>query len=64
MAVPKKKTSQSRKNMRRSHHALKPTACGECPNCGDLKLPHHMCSKCGYYNGREVMNKNEDKASA
>ena len=24
MAVPKKKTSQSRRNMRRSHHALKP----------------------------------------
>ncbi|MFB3149381.1 MAG: 50S ribosomal protein L32, partial [Alphaproteobacteria bacterium] len=26
MAVPKKKTSKSRRNMRRSHHALKPAA--------------------------------------
>jgi large subunit ribosomal protein L32 len=28
MAVPKKKTSPSRRNMRRSHHALKPAAYG------------------------------------
>ena len=34
MAVPKKKTSKSRRNMRRSHHALKPSVYTECPNCG------------------------------
>jgi len=54
MAVPKKKTSPSRRNMRRSHHALKPAAYGECPNCGELKRPHHLCPSCGYYDGREV----------
>jgi large subunit ribosomal protein L32 len=54
MAVPKKKTSKSR-NMRRSHHALKPAAYIECPNCGDLKRPHHVCEACGYYDGREVV---------
>jgi len=54
MAVPKKKTSPSRRNMRRSHHALKPVAYGECPNCGELKRPHHLCPSCGYYDGREV----------
>ena len=31
MAVPKKKTSPSRRNMRRSHHALSPPAYAECP---------------------------------
>jgi large subunit ribosomal protein L32 len=55
MAVPKKKTSQSRRDMRRSHHALKPTSHAECPNCGEVKLPHHLCAACGYYDGREVV---------
>jgi large subunit ribosomal protein L32 len=54
MAVPKRKTSPSKRNMRRSHHALTPTKFQECPNCGELKLPHNMCSACGHYNGREI----------
>ena len=55
MAVPKKKVSQSRRNMRRSHHALKAAGYTECPNCGENKRPHHVCSACGYYDGREVV---------
>ncbi|MBW8310166.1 MAG: 50S ribosomal protein L32 [Candidatus Paracaedibacteraceae bacterium] len=56
MAVPKKKTSQSRRNMRRSHHALKPVNVNECSNCGSRKLPHHICPSCGHYNGRQVIS--------
>ncbi|TBR30405.1 MAG: 50S ribosomal protein L32, partial [Reyranella sp.] len=37
MAVPKKKVSKSRRNMRRSHHALPTMAFTECKNCGELK---------------------------
>ena len=55
MAVPKKKVSKSRRDMRRSHHALQPAAMIECPNCGERKLPHHICGACGYYDGREVV---------
>lgn len=55
MAVPKKKTSQSRKGMRRSHHALSKTGNMECPNCGSTKLPHHVCGSCGHYDGRPVL---------
>jgi large subunit ribosomal protein L32 len=40
--------------MRRSHHALVPAAHNECPNCGEPKRPHHVCAKCGHYDGREV----------
>jgi large subunit ribosomal protein L32 len=40
--------------MRRSHHALKAVNYQECPNCGELRLPHNLCSGCGHYNGREV----------
>ena len=54
MAVPKRKTSPSKRNMRRSHHALKPAPFQECTNCGELKLPHNLCAKCGHYNGREI----------
>jgi large subunit ribosomal protein L32 len=55
MAVPKKKTSKSRRNMRRSHHALKPAARVECSNCGEFKRPHHVCPSCGHYRDREVV---------
>jgi len=54
MAVPKKKTSKSRRNMRRAHHALPTSAYAECSNCGELKRPHHVCASCGHYDGREV----------
>lgn len=56
MAVPKKKTSQSRRNMRRSHHALKTVNSAECSNCGAPKLPHHLCGACGHYNGRSIVS--------
>ncbi|HET9147320.1 MAG TPA: 50S ribosomal protein L32 [Acetobacteraceae bacterium] len=54
MAVPKRKTSPSRQGMRRSHLAVTQEAHSECSNCGELKRPHHVCSHCGHYDGREV----------
>lgn len=42
--------------MRRAHDALKSSAHVECPNCGELKRPHHVCGSCGYYDGREVVD--------
>lgn len=56
MAVPKKKTSPSRRNMRRAHDALKSNAYQECPSCGELMRPHHVCPSCGQYNKREVVS--------
>ena len=41
--------------MRRAHDALSVEAFQECPNCGELKRPHHICSACGHYDGREVV---------
>ena len=61
MAVPKKKTSPSRRNMRRAHDWLEPATYAECPNCGELKRPHHLCKACGYYDGREVIAVSSEK---
>ncbi len=55
MAVPKKKVSKSRRDMRRAHDSLSASVHEECPNCGELKRPHHVCKACGYYKGREVV---------
>ncbi|MEX2642077.1 MAG: 50S ribosomal protein L32 [Acetobacterales bacterium] len=60
MAVPKKKVSKSRRDMRRSHDALAASAYVECSNCGELKRPHHVCSACGHYDGREIAGTSED----
>lgn len=53
MAVPKRKTTPSRRNMRRSHHALKGVTVVEDKTTGELKRPHHV-SRDGYYDGRQV----------
>ncbi len=55
MAVPQNKISRSRRNMRRSHDALTGANPNECPNCGELKRPHHVCPSCGSYNDRDVV---------
>lgn len=61
MAVPKKKTSQSKKNMRRSHDALATNACSACPKCGELVRPHHVCEACGSYNKKEIIVKAKEE---
>ena len=55
MAVPKRKTSPSRRGMRRSHQALKGTNVVEDQTTGELKRPHHVCPACGHYDAREVV---------
>ncbi|MEQ1665375.1 MAG: 50S ribosomal protein L32 [Bdellovibrionales bacterium] len=55
MPTPKKKTSRSVRNMRRSHDGLTAKTVMTCPNCSSLKLPHNVCPSCGYYDGREII---------
>lgn len=56
MAVPKKKTSVSRKGMRRAgqHHKLYFHLAQKCPNCQQLTQSHCVCQACGQYKGRQV----------
>ncbi len=55
MAVPKKKTSKSKRDQRRSHHALKPTNVTVDSTTGEFKLSHHISLKDGFYKGRQVI---------
>lgn len=55
MAVQQNKVTRSRRNMRRAHDALVAANPNECPDCGELKRPHHVCPACGHYAGREVV---------
>ncbi len=67
MAVPKQRHTKSRRNRRRSHHALKKQSVSVCPKCGEPVLPHSVCSNCGVYSGKEIidvmakLNKKEKK---
>lgn len=57
MPVPKKRTSRSRKNQRRAHDGLSFSAAVEiCDGCGELHLRHHVCTACGTYRGRQVLD--------
>ena len=55
MAVPKRKTSPSRRGMRRSHDALTPPAIIEDKDTGEFRRPHHIDLKTGMYRGRQVI---------
>lgn len=54
MAVPKKKVSKSRRNMRRAHDGLPAPAYVEDKDTGELHRPHHVDPKTGMYRGRQV----------
>ncbi|MDP6778299.1 MAG: 50S ribosomal protein L32 [Candidatus Latescibacteria bacterium] len=54
MANPKRRSSNSRTGKRRAHWKLSAPGFSECPNCGQPRRPHRVCSNCGHYNSREA----------
>ncbi len=51
MAVPKRRTSKSRKRLRRGHHNADAPRPQGCARCGSPKRSHRVCPSCGYYGG-------------
>ena len=54
MAVPKRKKSKSKRDMRRSHHRIKNANVIEDKKSGEFRLSHHVDLKTGLYKGRQV----------
>jgi large subunit ribosomal protein L32 len=58
MAHPKRKTSKSRRDKRRTHHKVETVAVTTCSNCGSVHRMHTVCGSCGHYRGRQVLEVN------
>ena len=61
MAVPKRRVSKMKKNVRRSHLALSAPGMVTSSKCGELTLSHRVCPNCGFYKGRQVVTPKAEK---
>jgi len=59
-AVPFRRTSKTKKRMRRTHYKLEAKGMTECPNCKTLIKPHRVCKECGFYDGEKVLSEKEE----
>ncbi len=55
MPNPKRRHSNTRTRLRRAHDSLKGQIANACPQCGAARIPHCVCSSCGFYRGRQVI---------
>ena len=63
MAVPKRKTSKSKRNMRRSHDGLRTTNVIEDKESGEPRLSHRIDISTGTYNGKKILIKKDSEDS-
>ena len=61
MAVPKRKTSKSKRNMRRSHDSIQIINIIEDKDSGEPRLSHRLDLTTGMYNGKQIIKKKESK---
>ena len=61
MAVPKRKTTPSKRNMRRSHDAIKSLNVIEDKDSGEPRLSHRIDLSTGMYNGRQILKTKNKK---
>ena len=59
MAVPKRKTSKSKRNMRRSHDSIGLINIIEDSDSGEPRLSHKLDLSTGMYKGRQILKKKE-----
>ncbi len=55
MAVPFRRTSKTKKRMRRTHLKKEVGSLTKCTKCGASKRPHRACTKCGNYKNNTVI---------
>ena len=61
MAVPKRKTSPSKRNMRRSHDFISDKNILLDKNSGEPRLSHRIDLSTGIYNGRQILKQKTTK---
>ena len=59
MAVPKRKTSPSKRNMRRSHDSIDQLNIIVDKNSGEPRFTHRIDLSTGIYNGKTILIKKE-----
>ncbi len=59
---PKRKHSSGRRDRRRAHDGMTPPNLVGCANCGAQIPAYTVCPKCGYYDGRKVLEPKKKKA--
>jgi large subunit ribosomal protein L32 len=57
MAHPKRKISKTRRDKRRTHYKATPETIAACSNCGEPVVYHRVCPECGYYKGKQAIEK-------
>lgn len=65
MAVPKRKVSRSRRDMRSANKGITPLPFSYCHegSCeGTPRMPHQVCALCGFYKGKKVIRTKLDRA--
>jgi large subunit ribosomal protein L32 len=56
VAVPKRRKSSSKRNMRRAQHdKIEAPNIVPCSNCSAPMVSHRVCPACGHYKGRAVL---------
>ena len=55
MAVPFRRTSKTKKRMRRTHLKKEAPTVTICTKCGAALRPHRACTKCGNYKNENVL---------
>ncbi|HOZ15456.1 MAG TPA: 50S ribosomal protein L32 [Tenuifilaceae bacterium] len=57
MAHPKSKISKQRRNKRRTHYKASTPTLSNCSNCGTAVEYHRVCPECGFYRGKQAIEK-------
>jgi large subunit ribosomal protein L32 len=55
MPNPKRRHSKTRGRKRRTHYKASVPSLMACPNCGEMKMTHKVCSSCGFYDGKSIV---------
>lgn len=54
--VNRMRATRAHRDNRRSHHALDDVRLSKCPNCASMHLRHTLCTTCGSYRGKKLVD--------